>query len=91
MDIARKVKELRARLLELDARGKWEARARAGGLPTAILAAQWHFEEADARENLELTRRPNPEFDETHSTAGRARACPYCANRQTYERYRKLP
>lgn len=77
MNIATKVKELRAWLLELDPTGKWEARVKLGGLPTAILPAQWHFEEAGAREDLELTRRLTAEFDEIHSTTGRAPACPY--------------
>ncbi|AIO35481.1 hypothetical protein DM39_3517 [Burkholderia cenocepacia] len=88
MNIATKVKELRAWLLELDSTGKWETRVRLGGLPTAILPAQWQFEEAGAREDFELTRRLTAEFDEIHSTTGRAPACPYCASLKTYEQNR---
>jgi transposase-like protein len=88
MNIAKQVKELRAWLLELDPTGKWEARVTLGGLPTAIMPAQWHFEEAGAREDFELTRRLTAEFDEIHSPTGRAPACPYCASMRTYEQNR---
>ncbi|WP_157768509.1 DUF746 domain-containing protein [Burkholderia ambifaria] len=74
MNIATRVKELRSWLIELDPTGKWEARVKLGGLPTAITPAQWHFEEGGAREDLELTRRLTQEFDEVHSQSGRAPA-----------------
>ena len=85
MNIATRVKELRSWLIELDPTGKWEARVKLGGLPTAIMPAQWHFKEGGAREDLELTRRLTEEFDEIHSQSGRAPACRYCTSMRTYE------
>ncbi|WP_175695196.1 DUF746 domain-containing protein [Burkholderia ambifaria] len=88
MNIATRVKELRSWLLELDPTGKWEARVRLGGLPTAVTLAKWHFEESGTCEDGELTRRLAEEFDEVHSQSGRAPACPYCASLRTYEQNR---